>query len=207
MNSVAIFMEGGGKGKGSRSALRIGMDEFLRELKDEARARSWRWSLSCEGSRNEAFDAFGEACRRRKHTVIVLLVDAEEPVVRRMSPRRHLSWRDSWDMDEFDDDAVHLMVQTMETWIVADPEALADYYGQGFRANALPARPDLEDEAKAAVADALKRATSETPKGRYRKIRHASDLLRLIDPRKARKRCRHCERLFDALGRALAPAP
>ena len=33
MNGVTIYMEGGGRGKESRSALRVGMDEFLRRLK------------------------------------------------------------------------------------------------------------------------------------------------------------------------------
>ena len=87
----------------------------------------------------------------------------------------------------------------METWIVADPEALAAYYGQGFRADALPARQDLEAESKEAVARALETATRGTRKGEYRKIRHASDLLKSIDPTRVRRRCARCERLFNEL--------
>ena len=30
------------------------------------------------------------------------------------------------------------MVQTMETWLVADPTALAAYYGKSFAGNVLP---------------------------------------------------------------------
>ena len=33
MSGVAIYMEGGGQGKGGRSALREGMDGFLRRLR------------------------------------------------------------------------------------------------------------------------------------------------------------------------------
>ena len=35
MSGVAIYMEGGGKGKESRSALRRGMDGFLRRIDAE----------------------------------------------------------------------------------------------------------------------------------------------------------------------------
>ena len=102
------------------------------------------------------------------------------------------------------DEQIHLMVQTMETWIVADSEALIKYYGQGFRANVLPVREDLEKEDKTTVADALGRATEQTQKGRYHKIRHAGDLLASINPKKVQARCRHCKKLFAALGAAIA---
>ena len=73
------------------------------------------------------------------------------------------------------------MVQTMEAWIVADSAALSSYYGQGFRANKLPKAPDLETEAKTTVERSLVEATKDTQKGRYHKIKHASDLLKRID--------------------------
>ena len=101
------------------------------------------------------------------------------------------------------DDQIHLMVQTMETWIIADTGVLSAYYGQGFRENALPGRQDLEKEDKTTVADALDRATEQTQKGRYHKIRHAGDLLASIDPKKVQARCRHCKKLFAALGAAI----
>jgi hypothetical protein len=87
----------------------------------------------------------------------------------------------------------------MEAWIVADPDALAAYCGQKFRNNALPKAQNLETVAKNDVAKALEEATRDTQKGSYHKIRHASDLLRLIDQEKVRKRCPRCARLFDTL--------
>ena len=95
------------------------------------------------------------------------------------------------------------MVQTMETWIVADPEALRRYYGQGFHAGALPMRPNLEEEPKASVEDSLERATERTQKGRYDKIRHASELLQRMDAETVKTRCHHCRRLFDDLGQMI----
>ena len=202
MNSVAIFMEGGGQGREFRTPLRAGMDVFLRELKETARAKSWRWNLSCSGSRNAAFKDFEIARRRGGHTLVVLLVDAEGPVS--ASPRDHLSAKEGWNMGDSNDDAIHLMTQTMETWILADSEALADYYGQNFAQNALPKSDDLEKVSKEDVEQALKQATRKTQKGAYHKIEHASDLLELIDPKKAREKCRHCDRLFSVLNRVMA---
>lgn len=206
MNSIAIFMEGGGQGKESRAKLRKGMDAFLRELKETARAKSWGWNLSCNGSRNATFKDFEIARRGGDHTLVVLLVDAEGPVS--ASPRDHLSAKEGWNMRDYKDDAIHLMVQTMETWILADSEALANYYGQNFARNALRKSDNLEKVSKVDVEQALKQATQETQKGAYHKnkIKHASDLLKRIDPKKVRKKCRHCDRLFSMLNHAMAGA-
>jgi Domain of unknown function (DUF4276) len=86
------------------------------------------------------------------------------------------------------------MVQCMEAWILADPESLGSYYGKGFRANSLPARPNLEDEPKLDVYSKFAKATKDTSKGPYSeannaKIKHASALLALIDPKKVAARC------------------
>jgi hypothetical protein len=106
------------------------MDVFLTPLKDAVRAKSWRWGLVCSGGRNAAFDGFRNAVQNGDDAVVVLLVDAEAPVNGAASA--HLQARDGWDLGFASDQAVHLMVQTMEAWIVADPDALAAYYGQGF---------------------------------------------------------------------------
>ncbi len=199
-----IYMEGGGKGRDTKVALRQGMDAFLTELKEAVRAKAMRWRLVCCGSRDEAFKAFSHAHGTGDMAITVLLVDAEGPVNR--PARAHLLATDGWDLSRVDDDVVHLMVQTMEAWIVADPEALAVYYGQHFGRKALPRRRNLKQNAKATVTAALERATRATQKGTYHTIRHASDLLKLIDPQKVRQRCPNCTRLFDTLGNAIAGA-
>ena len=204
MNSIVIFMEGGGQGKENRAKLRNGMNAFLKELKETAQEKSWSLRPLCSGNRNDAFKDFEIAHQSGGHTLVVLLVDAEGPVS--ASPREHLSAKDDWNMRNYKDDAIHLMAQTMETWILADSEALAKYYGQNFASNALRKSDDLEKVPKKDVEQALKRATQKTQKGAYHKIEHASDLLELIDPRKAREKCRHCERLFSVLNHAMAGA-
>lgn len=98
------------------------------------------------------------------------------------------------------------MVQMMEAWFLADPEALAVYYGQRFGAQALPGRGNVEQIAKADVERSLKEATRKTQKGEYHKIRHGAELLARIDPAKVRKRAPHCERLLATLASAQAGA-
>ena len=177
------------------------MDAFLKDIKDKVRERSWRWKLVCCGSRNETLRRFGAAHKGPDDTVVVLLVDSKGPV--NALPRAHLTAKDGWNLDSVDNDNVHLMAQTMETWIIADQDTLADYYGQDFQTNALPSRRDLEQIDKSEIASALERSTGQTQKGPYHKIRHAGELLKLIESEKVRRHCGHCERLFDVLGRAV----
>ena len=98
------------------------------------------------------------------------------------------------------------MVQAMEAWIVADSKALAEYYGQGFVERQLPKAANIELVSKPDLIHRLGEATKGTQKGRYHKIRHASDLLRRIDASKVKKRCPHCEGLFETLVGIIAAA-
>jgi hypothetical protein len=132
--------------------------------------------------------------------VCVLLVDSEEapdsdPFPTAQQRISHLQTRDRWDLRGVDPQTVHLMVQCVEAWIVADPEALALHYQRGFRVNRLPARMNLEEEPKTGTYAKLATATAGTQKGAYAKISHASKLLGLVDPAKVAARRRHF-RLF-----------
>ena len=203
--NFAIYMEGGGRTAGSRAKLRQGMEVFLTEIRRACAARNWHWRLVCCGGRDEAYKGFQNACANGDAGIVVLLVDSEDPV-RAANPSDHLTARDRWDLGGVDDDAVHLMVQTMEAWIVADPDALGAYYKQGFVMDALPRHPNLEDVDKSDLAEALDRATRKTRKGKYHKIHHARELLQCIDPARVRRRCHHCDRLFETLLRLVGPA-
>ena len=203
MSGIAIYMEGGGDGKENRAALRQGMNTFLQPLKDEARKKSLHWDLACYGSRDETFKRFRDAVNSSTDAVNVLLVDAEGPVSQ--SPRLHLRNQDK-NLSFAHEETIHLMVQTMEAWIVADSAALNSYYGQGFKANKLPKATDLETVSKREVEHSLREATKDTQKGRYHKIKHASDLLKRIDAEKVKARCCHCRRVFKALGQIVDAA-
>ena len=202
MSGIAIYMEGGGEGNATKAALRQGMDTFLQPLKEAARDKALGWKLVCCGPRNEAFQRFQNAVNSGDDVVNVLLVDAEGPV--KNLARRHLRDRDEWNLRFTPEETVHLMVQTMETWIVADAAALRSYYGQGFGTSKLPKATNLETVPKPTVERSLDEATEPMQKGRYHKIRHASDLLKRIDMERVKARCPHCQRLFDEIGRIIS---
>ena len=205
MSAIVIYMEGGGDRRRSKDDLRQGMNAFLGPLKEAARKKTVRWQLVPSGSRNQTYDAFQNAVRHASRgETVILLVDSEEEVAR--PTRDHLRNRDGWDLSFASDSVVHLMVQVMETWIVADRDALTEYYGNRFNTARLPARIDLEREPKAQILKALQRATSGTRKGTYHKTKHAPALLKRIDQVKVRSRCRHCRRLFEELGRIVEAA-
>jgi len=197
VKAIAIYAEGGGDHPGPE--LRVGFDTLLRAQKEAARARKLRWRMVLCGGRKATCDAFLDAVRTELEVVNVLLVDSEGPVAAETGDERndaavrcqHLRTRDGWNLDGVDAQRIHLMVQCMEAWIVADPEALTSFYGQHFNANALPARQNLEEEPKQDLYDKLDRATGNRrlTKGRYGKIRHASELLKRIDPAKVAVRC------------------
>lgn len=200
MRGVRLLVEGGGDTRGKGRALRDGFQAFLRDLRERVRERGMRWNLVMCGSRRVAYDRFLHEVSTSSDEFVVLLVDSEEEVT--SSAREHLAARpgDEWtNWSGATGRQVHLMVQTMETWLIADVEALRQYYGQGFNERVLPKRQNLEMAPKQEVASGLRRATEKTQKGRYHKIRHAGELLARIDVEKVQSRCPHCKQLFDSL--------
>lgn len=197
MTQIALYVEGGGDTAQQQAELRLGFDGLLESAKSRARAKRLGWRLVCAGGRQAAYEAFVNAVHTNPGAINVLLVDSEDPVAPETGDSAHdaaarvthLRQRDGWNLSATRPERVHLMVRCMEAWIVADPDALAAYYGQGFAPNILPARPNLEDEPKPDVYDKLARATRDTKKGEYGKIKHASQLLQRIDPAKVSHRC------------------
>lgn len=134
------------------------------------------------------------------HSFNVLLVDSDAKVEDK--PRKHLQKQNrNWRLQSISDDQCHLMVQMMEAWIVADIEALGEYYGQEFKTKSIPKTTDVESIDKVQLLRALKSATRKTQKGEYSKTGHAPDLLERIDASKVRIAARHCELLFAVLER------
>ena len=197
MSGVAIYMEGGGDTAETKAALRQGMGEFLKELRDQARSKNWRWNLVPCGSRDEAKKQFMNARQLRPEMHAFLLVDAEASLSK--SALKHVVERDQWNLNGVVEGDVHLMVQVMETWLVADPEMLAAFYGQHFHEASLPKHQHLESVSKSDVAAGLQKATKDTKAGPYHKIRHARHLLERVRSDRVRPRCPNCDRVFTTI--------
>lgn len=200
MSGVAVYLEGGGPGPDTREVLRRGMEAFLKSLRDQARAKGMYWKLVPCGGRQQAFNAWSWPKPDARYPLRVLLVDAEAPVSGTVADHLAGQRRDQWPVSANHEDRIHLMVQVMETWIAADASTLACYYGPGFRGEALPTEKPLEEIRKESIEAALRNATKKTERGRYKKIRHASDLLARMDPDQIRRRCPACDRFFIVVG-------
>ena len=193
---VKIYVEGGAPGGLDRECRR-GFGKFL----ERAGLRGRMPRIIACGSRDGAHDRFCTAQRNaHANEFIILLVDSEEGIEEGVGPWGFLRNRDGWDKpDGTSDDNAHLMVQCMEAWFLADRDALAQFFGDGFNANPLPNRPDVENIPKLDLYNALRGATQDSRKGEYGKGRHSFDLLAKLNPQKVVDASPHAKRLVDTL--------
>ena len=152
------------------------------------------------GGRNRTFDLFATAIQNpRPGRVPLLLVDSEAEVADEHSAWQHLHERDDWDRPRgARDDQAFLMVQVMETWLLADRAALGQYFGAPFRENALRQWPALEDVSKQDVLDALARATAACTRP-YAKGEVSFELLATLDPDLVEAACPRAAALLNHL--------
>ena len=194
MVSMRLYVEGGGDSKTLKTACRKG----FRSLVEKAGLTGRLPRIVAAGSRRNAYESFKTAHGHGDDNVM-LLVDAEGPVTAD-GPWRHLKTRDGWDRpDGATDEQCHLMVEVMESWFLADREALEAFYGQGYRSNALPPSRIVEQIPKGDVLDGLAQATRNSTKGRYDKGSHSFRILENLDPAKVREASHHGDRFFSML--------
>ncbi len=192
MVRTKVYVEGGG-----RKALDRECRAAFRSFFDNAGIASANIAVEARGPRGEAYTAFRSDSDRSFRKI--LLVDSEGPVSSKTA-WGHLQQSDGWTRPKgATDDQCHLMVEVMESWFLAYVEALAAYYGQGFRRQALPANPNVEQVLKQDVLSGLGRATRGTRKGRYDKRADSFGILARLDPAKVRKGSCHANRFVKSL--------
>ena len=91
------------------------------------------------------------------------------------------------------------MVQVMESWFLADADAVESYYGAAFRKQALPRNPNVEQVPKEDVLRDLDRAARGTQKGGYSKGKHGFEILDRLDPDKVRAASPYANRFLGTL--------
>ena len=197
MVNVRIYVEGGGDRGELKARCRQGFRSFFQKAHLEGRMPN---VIAC-GSREITFDKFRSALTKATdNNFIVLLVDSEDSVAENTGPWLHLENRDNWDKPaDATDENAHLMVQCMETWFLADKEALAGYFGDDFNMNSLPGRLEVEAISKSDIEAGLKAATRQCKKGQYDKGSHSFGILTELDPDKVTSGSPHAKRLISTL--------
>ena len=173
-----IYLEGGG-GKDLNVRCREGFIKFMLSCGFDKRMPK----LTACGSRDSAYDDFKTAhAYASGNDYVALLVDSEDPVPNIAEPWDHFSQRDGWPKPQgADDDQALLMTTCMETWIIADSNALTSHFGQCLQTSALLPLDNLESRARDVVQDRLKHATRDCP-GPYAKGAKSFELLGKLDP-------------------------
>lgn len=191
---VKVYIEGGGDCNSLKSELRRAFQHFFESAGVQKKPR-----VVASGSRHSAFKDFCCAMKTMNtNDVAILLVDSEVPV---NSPTAldHLRQYDKWQFPpNTTNDQIHLMTQCMETWLIADQDALTNYFGPHFAAKALP-QYKLEVTDKQTIYRSLDVALKNTPAESYNKGQHEFKVMFKINAKKVMKSCPSSARLVQTL--------
>ena len=193
MVSASLYVEGGGDSKSLKTACRRGFRKFI----ENAGAAGGVSNIVACGSRGNAYRSFSKALSASVNAL--LLVDAEGSVTAQ-GAWQYLKANDNWDRPATATDGqCHLMVQVMESWFLADADALASFYGQDFNRRALPANRNIEQVSKEDVLAGLSQAARNTKKGGYKKGPDSYEILERLNPARVRETSPFVERFIQAL--------
>jgi Domain of unknown function (DUF4276) len=162
------------------NGLKPGFHKFLKEIVDVARSQRCKFQL-VEANGNPVQD-FRDALKTHRDAWNVLLLDWEESTEAQLRKQG---------LQGCDPDSIFWMVQVMESWFLADIDALKALFG----GNVTKGNPNVEQIPKEDVLERLKKAA----KGEYHEVKHGTKLLELIDPAKVRNAAPNCDRMFTVI--------
>lgn len=200
MSERRLYVEGGGNSKELRTRCREGFRKLLEKSGFAGRVPR----IVASGSRNEAYDDFKNALASRQYKEVLLILDSEDPVANIEQTWAHLGSRDKWDCPPgAADEQVFLMTTCMETWIVADRNALRQEYKDCLQDSALPSLVNIERRDRhIEIQDKLVHATRDCTNA-YVKNKRSFKALENVDPKEVAKHCPSFARMIRILTRKL----
>lgn len=160
--------------------LKPGFHRFLGEIVEASRSKRCRLQLvEAEGT---PIQDFRDALKTHPDACNVLLLDWEEKDEATIRKRG---------LEGCDPESIFWMVQIMESWFLADDDALKTL----FKGSLTKGNPKVEEIPKEDVMERLNKAAN----GEYHKVKHGTKLLELIDPAIVRKAAPNCERMFSVI--------
>ena len=183
--------------------LRAGFVDLFGNHIERARQKRIRFDMIAGGSNAETVKDFLRSCRRNPSDLNVLLIDSEGPAPSVAEAIRALRSRSYWDANAAPDDGqLNFMVQAMEAWFIADPQAMAGHFGNGFAAGRLPHPQNAESISPNELTDSINQALRSIGgrrRKKYDKARDGARLLALIDEATVRQNCPAFGRMTDFL--------
>lgn len=157
MVKKVIYVEEGGGSKELHTRCREG----FRKLLEKCGCRGRMPRLVACGGREAVFDDFQSAHKSKSSgDYVAMLIDSEDPLTDLDAAWEHLKKRDGWEKPaDATDGQVLFMTTCMETWIVADRDALEAHYGNTLQVSVLPPLVDLEKRSRHDIQEKLTHAT------------------------------------------------
>jgi hypothetical protein len=181
VTELRIYFEGDAR-------LKPGFRSFFGEIVESAKARQCRLNwIATDGTPVQDYYNGLEA---NPDAWNVLLLDSDLPADRTQEELCRAK-----KIEPFRSDSVFWMVQVMESWFLADADALRVHFGKRLQEGSLKGNPKVEEIPKGDVEARLKNIAG----GDYHKVNDGTKLLARVDPTRVRNAAPNCERMFAVI--------
>ena len=168
---IILFVEG--EPNSPNGDLRMGFSKLLAKMVKGKLPRIILGGGFSQGGKSQTIQKF--KTNKLEADLILLLVDLDKPESERDND---LKKEKLWDRK----DCVFYMIPEMESWFISQPDVLDCFYGLDNNkkriSSKIPQRKASEIEHP---DELLMRITKSTKKGEYHKVKHAIELLQLLD--------------------------